>query len=92
MIRPVTVLSPPEELTLEACSQHAPHHRQRRRALAVLAHSRGQRLPQIAQFFAVRYATAHGWLQAWESGGIAALAEPPRPGRPPLLAPEEKKK
>jgi len=92
MPRPATVLQPSELLTLEACSQHAPHPRQRRRALAVLAHSRGQTLPQLPQFFAVRYATVHGWLQDWERLGIAGLAEGPRAGRPPKLDSAAKKK
>ena len=34
---------------------------------------RGQSLNQLAAFFAVRYATAHGWLQAWNEQGLAGL-------------------
>ena len=92
MIRLCTPLSASEKLTLEACSHHAPHPRQRRRALAVLAHSRGQRLADVAKLFAVRYATAHGWLQAWERRGVAGLAEAARAGRPPKLDAATKKK
>ena len=92
MHRSATRLTPTEYQTLEACSHHAPHPRQRRRALAVLAHHRGQSLPQLARFFAVAYQTAHGWLQAWERQGIAGLAEGPRSGRPPKLDPATQKK
>lgn len=92
MFRPFTPLSASEAQTLEACSHHALHPRQRRRALAVLAHSRGQRLADIATLFAVRYATAHGWLQAWERRGVAGLAEGARAGRPPKLNADTKKK
>lgn len=92
MTRLPTPLTPPELVTLEACSQHAPHPRQRRRAQAVLAHSRGLRLPQLARVFATSYQTAHGWLQAWERHGVAGLAEGARSGRPPSFDPDAKKK
>lgn len=87
-----TILTASEEQTLEACSHHAPHARQRRRALAVLAHGRGQQLRQIALLFAVRYETARGWLQTWERLGVAGLAEGARAGRPPKLDGDTKKK
>lgn len=92
MIRPATCLSVEEELTLEACAQHGPHPRQRRRAQAVLAHSRGLGLPQLARIYAVSYQTAHGWLQAWERQGLAGLAEGARSGRPRRLNEAAKKK
>ncbi len=79
-------------MTLEACTQHGPHSRQRRRAQAVLAHHRGLGLPQLARVFAVDYTTAHRWLQSWERYGLAGLAEGARAGRPPKLDPDAKKK
>ena len=85
-------LTADEVTTLDACSHHARHPRQRRRAQAVLGHHRGQRLSQLAAFFAVRYATVHGWLTAWEDHGLAGLLEGPRAGRPPKLPPVAKKK
>ncbi|HEX8327487.1 MAG TPA: helix-turn-helix domain-containing protein [Hymenobacter sp.] len=92
MLLPPTPLAPPEIVTLEACSLHGPHPRQRRRALAVLGHHRGQSLPQLATLFAVRYATVHDWLHAWQQHGIAGLAEGHRTGRPPKLLAAAKKK
>ena len=92
MLLPATPLSAEEITTLEACSLHGPHPRQRRRALAVLGHHRGQALPQLATLFAVRYATVHGWLRAWQRHGLAGLAEGPRAGRPPKLAVAAQKK
>lgn len=92
MSRPATRLTPSEEATLEACQQHGPHPRQRRRAQAVLAHSRGLGLPQLARVFAVSYQTAHAWLQAWERTGITGLAEGARSGRPRLLDDDAQKK
>lgn len=92
MLLPATSLTATEIVTLEACSSHGPHPRQRRRALAILGHHRGQSLPQLATFFAVRYATVHDWLQAWQQDGIAGLAEGRRAGRPPKLRADAQKK
>ncbi len=85
-------LTADEITTLDACSHHARHPRQRRRAQAVLGHHRGQPLNQLAAFFAVRYATVHGWLSAWGDQGLAGLLEGQRTGRPPKLPPAAKKK
>ena len=85
-------LTPDEITTLDACSHHARHPRQRRRAQAMLGHHRGQTLTQLAAFFAVRYATVHTWLTAWENHGLAGRLEGPRAGRPPKLPPAAKKK
>ena len=92
MLLPPTPLTPPEIVTLEACSLHGPQPRQRRRALAILGHHRGQSLPQLAALFAVRYATVHDWLRAWQQGGVAGLAEGRRAGRPPKLTEAAQKK
>jgi transposase len=90
MLRPATALSAEEVTCLEACSQHGPHPRMRRRP--VLGHHRGQTVPQLAALFAVRYATVHGWVQAWHRAGLAGLAEGRRAGRPSKLAPAAQKK
>ena len=89
---PSTALTADEVATLTACSHHARHPRQRRRAQAVLGHHRGQPLGQLAAFFAVRYATVHAWLKAWREQGLAGLREGSRSGRPPKLPPAAKKK
>ena len=85
-------LTTDEICTLEACSLHAPHPRQRRRAPAVLGHHRGQSLGQLAAFYAVRYATVHAWIHAWQQQGLAGLAEGKRAGRPLKLPAEAQKK
>lgn len=94
MLRPLP-LTAEEVQTLEACTLHARHPRQRRRAQAVLGHHRGQSLGQLAHFFAVRYATAHAWVDAWFRhglAGLAGLAEGTRSGRPPKVRVEAQKK
>ena len=45
-----TPLTIDELTTLEACSLHARHSRQRRRAQAILGHHRGHSLGQLATF------------------------------------------
>ena len=87
-----TPLTAAELEALEHYSHHADHHRTRRRALAILGHYRGQSLPQLAIFFAVRYATVHDWLTRWQTQGLAGLAEGARTGRPPKLDAAAQKK
>ena len=82
---PSIPLTADELTTLEACSLHARHPRQRRRAQAILGHHRGHSLNQLAAFYAVRYATVHAWLQAWQDHGLAGLAEGKRAGRAPKI-------
>lgn len=91
-MRPATVLTADDVRQLQHYSHHASHHRERRRALAVLGHHRGQSLGQLAALFAVRYATVHEWLTRWEGQGLAGLAEGARPGRPPKLDAAAQKK
>jgi len=52
-----------------------------------LGHHRGQSLDQLATFYAVRYATVHAWITAWDRHGLAGLAEGSRSGRPLKLPP-----
>lgn len=68
MCAPLT-LPPDEVVTLDACSHHA------RRAQTVLGHHRGQTPNQLVVLFTVRYATVHGWLNAWCDHGLAGLLE-----------------
>lgn len=89
---PATPLTAAESAALEHHSRHAPHHRERRRALAVLGHHRGQSLPQLASLFAMRYATVHDWLTRWQRRGLAGLAEGARAGRPLTLDAAAQKK
>jgi transposase len=91
-MRLATALTSADLQALDAYSRQAPHYRERRRALAVLGHHRGQSLGQLATLFAVRYATIHDWLTRWQCHGLAGLAEGRRSGRPRKLVPEAEKK
>ena len=68
------------------------HARERKRAQAVLSHSRGLTLSQLAAAYAADRDTVRAWLIRFERGGAAALAEGPRAGRPRKLDPAAQKK
>ena len=57
--------------------------RVRERLEMVKAAALGQELEQIAQWSGRSVGTVRRWLTAWVRGGRAALADAPRPGRPP---------
>lgn len=77
---------------LEHAAATGKHPRERRRAQAVLSHSRGLTLQQLAAAYAVGRDTVRLWLTCFEQGGVMALAEGPRAGRPPKLDAAAKKK
>lgn len=77
---------------LEHTAALGKHPRQRRRAQAVLSHHRGLSIPQLATAYAVDRDTVRAWLTRFEQGGVAALAEGARSGRPPKLDPPAQKK
>lgn len=86
------VLKTDQIQALEQAAATGKHPRERRRAQAVLSHSRGLTLQQLAAAYAVGRDTVRLWLTAFEQGGVAALAEGPRAGRPPKLDAAAKKK
>ena len=85
-------LSAPQVQQLEHTVAMGKHPRERRRAQAVLNHSRGLTLSQLAAAYAVDRDTVREWLTRFEQGGIAALAEGHRSGRPPKRTAAAKKK
>lgn len=85
-------LTAPQIQQLERTAATGTHPRERRRAQAVLSHSRGLTLSQLATAYAVDRDTVREWLTRFEQGGVAALAEGHRAGRPPKLTAVAKKK
>ena len=77
---------------LEQAAASGAHARARKRAQAVLSHSRGLSLDQLASAYAVGRDTVRAWLTRFEQGGVAALAEGQRTGRPRKLDPATQKK
>src|SRR5688572_13249671 len=43
----------------------------------------GHKPEEIAKMQAVSDPTIYGWIKRWRSGGVEALADKPRSGRPP---------
>ena len=86
------VLTAAEAQALERVAARGAHARERKRAQAVLSHSRGLTLSQLASAYAADRDTVRAWLTRFERGGAAALAEGPRAGRPRKLDPAAQKK
>lgn len=78
----VNALSAEENQTLENMKRYHHSHVPRVRAQAVLLSNAGFSLKELSAIFGVCRQTTATWLTAWEKGGIAALLDKPRSGRP----------
>ncbi len=76
------ILTAAQVQQLEGVAARGAHPRERKRAQAVLSHSRGLTLYQLATAYAADRDTVRAWLTRFEQGGAAALAEGQRSGRP----------
>ena len=85
----VRALTVEEAETVErlARSRTAPARAVERAAIVWQAHQ-GARVPAIADRLGVCAATVRLWLTRFNAGGIAGLADAPRPGRPATYPPE----
>ncbi len=81
-------LSLEEIQTLEAMHKNHPYHAPRIRAHAVLLSHTGFKLSKISSIYGICRQTAATWINAWNDGGICALLDKPRSGRPRLLCGE----
>jgi transposase len=84
----VNPLLPKEIETLEDMHKNHPCHASRIRAHAILLSDAGFKLSMIASVYGICRQTAATWLHAWEDGGICALFDKPRSGRPRILSGE----
>lgn len=84
----VNSLSPEEIQTLEEMHKNYQSHFPRIRAHAILLSATGFKLTEIASIYNICRQTAATWLHAWEDGGICALFNKPRSGRPRILCNE----
>lgn len=73
---------------LEHLRRQGSSHRERVRAHAVLLSSQGFSLELLASIFFVDRDTVSAWLDRFEEGGVAAVQDAPRPGRPSKLPPQ----
>ena len=81
-----------EVKALERVDATGAHARERKRAQAVLSHSRGLTLSQLAAAYAADRDTVRAWLTRFAPGGVSALAEGQRAGRPRKIDPATQKK
>lgn len=81
----VGALSEEEQRQLEGLWRTGHSHRVRERAHAVLLSARGDTLDQVADVLEVDRDAVSRTLDRWEKGGVVALEEGVRPGRPPKV-------
>src|SRR3954451_18803679 len=76
----------PEQL--QDLAQSIPQKRLWRRLQAVILAKRGWTAPLIAQSLGCSLRSVKNWVAQYNRGGVEALHDRPRPGRPRRLAPE----
>jgi len=73
-----------EELKLvETAIKHDKRPEVVQRSMAVRLLHLGHKPEEVATMHAVSKPTIYGWFHRWQSGGIEALANQPKSGRPP---------
>jgi transposase len=68
--------------SLRELHKNGKSHRERQRAQAVLLNARGVTLDELAFIFECDRDTVSGWLDLWQAGGLSALADASKSGRP----------
>ena len=81
----VPPLSEEERRQLAGLHRTGRSHRVRQRAHAVLLSAQGYTLDQAAEILRVDRDAVSRTLDRWQRGGVAALQEGARPGRPPKV-------
>jgi len=73
---------------LQVLAEAIPQKRSWKRVQAVILAKRGWTASHIAQSLGCSIRSVKNWVARYNRGGIEALREQPRPGRPRSLAPE----
>lgn len=60
-----------------------------KRLQSIRLNDRGYQVTSISELLEVHYNSVRSWLKRYEQGGLAALSEKPREGRPRLLNEEQ---
>ena len=84
-MRYIQDLDPIMVKTLEEGFRYGPSSRFRIRCQAILLSFQGQKIQDLASLYKVKRDTISEWFNRWERGGIAALLDAPKSGRPPKL-------
>jgi transposase len=77
----VSALTETDKEALTRLHSDGPTHRQRQRAKAVLLSAKGYTLEQIADVLDTSRVAVSGWLDRWQTQGLAGLADAPKSGR-----------
>lgn len=65
--------------------------RQRQRAHSIILSMKGFSIDQISNIVDVDRDSVSNWFNRWEEGGVEALSDDPKSGRPPILFNDLKK-
>jgi transposase len=87
-MRTVRPLSNEEQTSLEQLHRSGSSHRERVRAHAILLSAKDFDLETLALIFSVDRDTATRWLDRFEQGGVEALRDAVKAGRPRKITPE----
>src|SRR5215216_2265565 len=68
---------------LETAIKHDKHSEVVQRCIAIRLLHLGHKPEQVAEMQAVSKPTIYGWFHRWQSGGVEALVNQPKSGRPP---------
>lgn len=79
-------LSPEELKAIEKTIKHDRRLEVVQRCIAIRLLYFGYKPEQVAEMQAVSKPTIYGWFHRWQSGGVAALVNQPKSGRPPKLS------
>lgn len=85
----VVSLDEQQRSELQALVRSDVHWRQRERAQTVLLLAQGRTAEEVAQVLGLNKRTVFERRRAWLDKGLQSLADAPRCGAPPRLAPEE---
>jgi predicted ArsR family transcriptional regulator len=88
-MRFIAPLTQEEVIAVERLHRGGRSHRERQRAHAVLLNAKGLTMDQSAHGLGVDRDAVSRWLTRWEQGGIGALADAPKSGRPRKVAASE---
>jgi transposase len=81
-------LTEAERITFQEMSQYHPYPDYRRRALGMLALSKGHSFQLVADILGVALQTPYNWLRAWNRAGLMGLLNGHQGGAPAKLTKE----
>lgn len=88
-MRFVASLDPKIQTQLRDLMKTHPVFQVRQRAHAILLSAKGYKINRLADIFDVDRDTITNWLNRWDEGGLRALENKPRPGRPSEINPDQ---